>query len=199
MSADDGLCFARVLYWQLLHWQEFNYVVTQNLNWLADNERDYFPYSLNLKGHSGSTDLCQGWSPILQDSKKALWLCTQKWNGVLLCPCSTSPRSWCNSITFATELQLILVTNKQTNRQTAKLNKDLWRGFLWLHKHTMTHRNLDFITCAKHVQPPTLWLTCNDISPSPCRWAATSAGVMSLLGGGSGRGLRCSRRLLSFL
>lgn len=106
---------------------------------------------------------------------------------------------WCNSITFATELQLILVTNKQTNRQTAKLNKDLWRGFLWLHKHTMTHRNLDFITCAKHVQPPTLWLTCNDISPSPCRWAATSAGVMSLLGGGSGRGLRCSRRLLSFL
>ncbi|TNN55940.1 hypothetical protein EYF80_033827 [Liparis tanakae] len=34
--------------------------------------------------------------------------------------------------------------------------------------------------------------------PTP-RWAATSAGVMSRLGGGSGRGRRCSRRLLSFL
>lgn len=46
----------------------------------------------------------------------------------------------------------------------------------------------------KNTQP-----TCNDISPSPCKWAATSAGVMSRLGGGSGRGRRCSRRLLSFL
>lgn len=30
---------------------------------------------------------------------------------------------WCNSITFATELQLILVTNKQTNKQTNRQAK----------------------------------------------------------------------------
>lgn len=67
---------------------------------------------------------------------------------------------------------------------------------MWRQKQTMTH-DLGSGMCAEPVQTPTL--TCNDISPSPCRWAATSAGVMSRLGGGRGRGLRCSRRLLSFL